>query len=57
MPTPGVSGLWQGQGRSRVTFDGMVFQDVMYGCAQDVLADTVICLRTVPAAVVGSGAV
>lgn len=57
LPTPGVSGLWQVQGRSRVTFDEMVFQDVMYGCAQDALADTVICLRTIPAALVGSGAV
>ena len=28
---PGVSGLWQIAGRSRVGFDEMVFQDVMYG--------------------------
>lgn len=55
-PAPGVSGLWQVQGRSRVTFDEMVFQDVMYGCARDVVVDAMICLRTVPAALIGHGA-
>lgn len=53
---PGVSGLWQVQGRSRVTFDEMVFQDVMYALTRDLLVDTVVCLKTVPAAVVGHGA-
>ena len=32
--TPGVSGLWQVAGRSRVGFDEMVFQDVIYGYNQ-----------------------
>jgi hypothetical protein len=35
----------------------MVFQDVMYGCTQDPLVDAVICLKTIPAALVGHGAV
>jgi exopolysaccharide biosynthesis polyprenyl glycosylphosphotransferase len=57
LPLPGISGLWQVQGRSRVTFDEMVFEDVMYGCVQDLAIDGVICLRTIPAALVGHGAV
>ncbi|HJW74085.1 MAG TPA: sugar transferase, partial [Thermoleophilia bacterium] len=56
-PMPGVSGLWQVQSRSRVSFDEMVFQDVMYGCAQDTMVDAVICLKTIPAALIGHGAV
>jgi exopolysaccharide biosynthesis polyprenyl glycosylphosphotransferase len=55
-PAPGVSGLWQVQGRSRVTFDEMVFEDVMYGCVRTLVVDGVICLRTIPAALVGHGA-
>lgn len=55
--TPGVSGLWQIAGRSRVGFDEMVFQDVMYGYNQSVLTDLHICLRTVPAMLMGRGAV
>jgi lipopolysaccharide/colanic/teichoic acid biosynthesis glycosyltransferase len=53
---PGVSGLWQIDGRSRVSFDEMVFQDVMYGYARSVLLDVMICLRTLPAALMGRGA-
>ena len=53
---PGVSGLWQIDGRSRVSFDEMVFQDVMYGYARSVLVDVMICLRTLPAALMGRGA-
>jgi len=55
-PMPGVSGLWQVQGRSRVTFDEMVLQDVMYACNRNLLTDGVICLRTIPAAILGRGA-
>ena len=53
---PGVSGLWQIAGRSRVGFDEMVFQDVMYGYNQGLLTDMHICLRTVPAVLMGRGA-
>ena len=55
--TPGVSGLWQISGRSRVNFDEMVFQDVMYGYNQSLLTDVSICLRTLPAVLMGRGAV
>ncbi|HTX68652.1 MAG TPA: exopolysaccharide biosynthesis polyprenyl glycosylphosphotransferase [Thermoleophilia bacterium] len=54
--TPGVSGLWQVSGRSRVSFDQMVFQDVMYGCNQSLLTDVYICYRTLPAVLIGRGA-
>ena len=53
---PGVSGLWQVAGRSRVGFDEMVFQDVMYGYNQSLITDVNICLRTVPVVLMGRGA-
>jgi exopolysaccharide biosynthesis polyprenyl glycosylphosphotransferase len=53
---PGVSGLWQIGGRSRVTFDEMVFQDLFYAADQSLLLDLAICLRTVPALINGRGA-
>jgi len=49
LATPGVSGLWQIAGRSRVDFDEMVFQDVMYSYNQSLFTDITICLHTVPA--------
>jgi exopolysaccharide biosynthesis polyprenyl glycosylphosphotransferase len=55
--TPGVSGLWQVAGRSRVGFDEMVFQDIIYAYNQSLLTDVSLCLRTVPAMLVGRGAV
>ena len=54
--TPGVSGLWQIAGRSRVDFDEMVFQDVMYTYNESLLTDISICVRTVPAVLMGRGA-
>ena len=54
---PGVSGLWQVAGRSRVGFDEMVFQDIIYTYNQSVLTDFSLCVRTVPAMLVGRGAV
>jgi len=56
LPLPGVSGLWQVQGRSRVTFNEMVLQDVIYACNRSLFTDAVICLRTIPAALLGHGA-
>ena len=53
---PGVSGLWQVGGRSRVSFDEMVFQDVFYSANQSPLFDVLICLRTVGAVFNGRGA-
>jgi exopolysaccharide biosynthesis polyprenyl glycosylphosphotransferase len=53
---PGITGVWQVDGRSRVGFDDMVFQDIMYDCTRDLLVDASLCLRTVPAALLGHGA-
>jgi exopolysaccharide biosynthesis polyprenyl glycosylphosphotransferase len=53
---PGVTGLWQVAGRSRVAFDDMVFQDVVYSYNATLLTDVNLCLRTVPAMVSGRGA-
>jgi exopolysaccharide biosynthesis polyprenyl glycosylphosphotransferase len=54
---PGVSGLWQVAGRSRVDFDEMVFQDVIYSYNQSLLTDASLCLRTVGAMLMTRGAV
>jgi len=53
---PGITGVWQVDGRSRVSFDDMVFQDILYDCSRDTLVDASLCLRTVPAALLGHGA-
>lgn len=52
---PGITGVWQVVGRNRVSFDEMIFQDVMYGRNACLLVDLRLCLRTIPAALVGSG--
>jgi hypothetical protein len=39
-----------------VSFDDMVFQDILYDCSRDFLVDASLCLRTVPAALLGHGA-
>jgi lipopolysaccharide/colanic/teichoic acid biosynthesis glycosyltransferase len=51
----GVTGVWQVAGRSRVSFDEMVLQDLMYSQNMRFLVDVMICLRTVPAALFGGG--
>ena len=53
---PGITGVWQVDGRSRVSFDDMVFQDILYDCSRNALVDASLCLRTVPAALLGHGA-
>jgi exopolysaccharide biosynthesis polyprenyl glycosylphosphotransferase len=52
---PGITGVWQVVGRNRVSFDEMIFQDLMYGMNACLLVDLRLCLRTIPAALVGSG--
>jgi exopolysaccharide biosynthesis polyprenyl glycosylphosphotransferase len=53
---PGITGVWQVDGRSRVSFDDMVFQDILYDSARYFLVDASLCLHTVPAALLGHGA-
>jgi lipopolysaccharide/colanic/teichoic acid biosynthesis glycosyltransferase len=53
---PGITGLWQVSGRSRVTFDEMVRLDLRYARAWSPWMDIKILLRTPLAVVMGEGA-
>ena len=53
---PGITGLWQVSGRSRVTFDEMVRLDLRYARSCSVWTDIKILLRTPLAVVLGEGA-
>jgi exopolysaccharide biosynthesis polyprenyl glycosylphosphotransferase len=51
----GITGVWQVVGRNRVSFDEMTFQDLMYGMNTGFWVDLRLCLRTIPAALIGTG--
>jgi lipopolysaccharide/colanic/teichoic acid biosynthesis glycosyltransferase len=53
---PGITGLWQVEGRSRVTFDEMVRLDLKYASSWSLLLDLKILLRTPAAVFSGAGA-
>ena len=53
---PGITGLWQVNGRSRTTFDEMVRLDLQYALSWSVWLDLKILLRTPRAVVAGDGA-
>ncbi len=53
---PGLTGLWQINGRSQLTFDEMVRLDLYYAEHWSPWLDTKIILRTIPAVVQGRGA-
>lgn len=53
---PGITGLWQVSGRSRVTFDEMVRLDLRYARAWSPWMDIKILLQTPRAVVLGEGA-
>lgn len=53
---PGITGLWQVQGRSRVKFDEMVRLDLEYARTQTLWLDIRILLRTPFAVLDGGGA-
>jgi len=53
---PGITGLWQVRGRSRVKFDEMVRLDLEYARTQTLWMDVKILLRTPLAVVLGEGA-
>lgn len=53
---PGITGLWQVSGRSRVTFDDMVRLDLQYARSWTPWMDIKIILRTPGAMVLGDGA-
>jgi len=53
---PGITGLWQVDGRSRVKFDDMVRLDIRYARTWSIWLDISILLRTPRAVFSGSGA-
>jgi lipopolysaccharide/colanic/teichoic acid biosynthesis glycosyltransferase len=53
---PGITGLWQVKGRSRVTFDEMVRLDVRYACSRSLWVDVKTLLQTPRAVFFGEGA-
>lgn len=54
--TPGITGLWQVNGRSRVSFDDMVRLDIRYARTWSLWLDIKILLRTPHALLLGEGA-
>ena len=53
---PGITGLWQVTGRSRVNFDEMVRLDLRYATTWSPVLDFTILLRTPLAVIKGEGA-
>jgi lipopolysaccharide/colanic/teichoic acid biosynthesis glycosyltransferase len=53
---PGMTGLWQVSGRSKLTFDEMVMLDLFYAENWSLGLDLKILLRTIPTVVLGTGA-
>jgi len=54
---PGLTGLWQVEGRSRTTFDDMVRLDLRYARTRSLWTDIRILLATPRAVIAGKGAV
>lgn len=53
---PGLTGLWQVEGRSNTTYEERVQLDVKYSRTRNFKGDVVIMLRTVPAVLFSRGA-
>jgi lipopolysaccharide/colanic/teichoic acid biosynthesis glycosyltransferase len=54
--TPGITGLWQVSGRSKLNFSKQVTLDVAYIESQSFWSDMLILLKTIPAVILGRGA-
>ena len=54
--TPGLTGLWQVNGRSDLSFDEMVRLDLYYAEHWSLWLDVKVVLRTIPAVLSGRGA-
>jgi lipopolysaccharide/colanic/teichoic acid biosynthesis glycosyltransferase len=53
---PGITGLWQVNGRSQVSFDDMIRMDIDYVRSRSLWLDVRILLLTLPAVLAGRGA-
>lgn len=54
---PGLTGLWQVSGRSEINFDARVEMDAQYVQRRSILYDIFLLIKTVPAVIIGRGAV
>ncbi len=54
--TPGVTGLWQVEGRTKIGFEDMIRLDCRYARTRSFWGDLVLLARTVPAVLTGRGA-
>ena len=54
---PGLTGVWQVSGRSDINFDKRVEMDAQYVQRRSILYDIYIILKTIPAVLLGRGAV
>ena len=54
--TPGLTGLWQVEGRSLVTFDEMVAMDIAYVEQRSLALDLKLMVNTIPVVLSGRGA-
>jgi exopolysaccharide biosynthesis polyprenyl glycosylphosphotransferase len=54
--TPGLTGLWQANGRSEIPFDEMVHLDYLYVTNWSLWGDIKLLMRTLPAVFRGKGA-
>jgi len=52
---PGITGLWQVEGRSKVKFDDMVRMDLHYATSWSIWLDLKLLLRTPLAVLKGTG--
>jgi lipopolysaccharide/colanic/teichoic acid biosynthesis glycosyltransferase len=52
---PGITGIWQVYGRSRVTFDEMVEMDITYLQQQSIVQDIKLIILTIPVVASGRG--
>jgi lipopolysaccharide/colanic/teichoic acid biosynthesis glycosyltransferase len=53
---PGITGLWQVHGRSRVSYETMVRMDLRYSQRLSLFADALLLLQTVRAVLSTEGA-
>jgi lipopolysaccharide/colanic/teichoic acid biosynthesis glycosyltransferase len=53
---PGLTCLWQVQGRSEIAFEQLVSLDLQYIRSQSIFKDLVIVIKTIPAVLLGRGA-
>jgi lipopolysaccharide/colanic/teichoic acid biosynthesis glycosyltransferase len=53
---PGLTGLWQVSGRSRITLDAMISFDLEYARSRSLWLNVKILLRTIPVVLFGRGA-